>query len=228
MADVSLIAGLYGRPSGCIITAHRQHLRMSQSGCYLSRGRPWLIMWAKGIDLLTALCQKPCSQTSLGGSHISMDETADEGGSTRPRTRRLKLHANTHNAMKQTSSGRCTASKMKWPYVGVFTAAKQHAMEQLTGFNGTLLSDGYAVYSQGLIHSNSQGPATLPQRMLGAHFVVTSKKQLDYYAKESAIRLGWNTKVVLNRSPNTPDFHLSRRTPCTIASNTASQLSRIL
>jgi hypothetical protein len=84
-----------------------------------------------------------------------------------------------------------------WPIYGeqdevAFTwsssRGKQHAIAQLTGFNGTLLSDGYAVYSQIIDTLNSQGQH-ITHAACWAHTRRYFEKALDYHPKEAQYAL---------------------------------------
>jgi transposase len=146
-ADVSLLAGLMVDKAVYHLPLHRQHQRMLDAGVTLSRST--LINYvSKGIELLRPIA-KAMLVNMLNGQHLAMDEVPHKVGRTL-----AKGHA--HRQMKQTYF---------WPIYGqdnevAFTwnnnRSTQHAIEQLTGFNGTLLTDGYVAYTKAI---NQQGQA---------------------------------------------------------------------
>jgi len=183
-ADVSLIAGLMVDKAVYHLPLHRQHLRMLQSGVTLSRAT--LINYvSQGIDLLTPIA-KAMLRNIIGGSHISMDETPMKAG-RKSSTRRSSSHK-THNVMKQTYFWPIYGEQDEVAFTWSSSRGKQHAMAQLKGFNGTLLSDGYAVYSQVIDTLNSQGQH-ITHAACWAHTRRYFEKAVDYYPKEAAYAL---------------------------------------
>lgn len=174
-ADVSLLAGLMVDKAVFHLPLHRQHLRMLQSGVTLSRAT--LINYvSQGIDLLTPIATAVLDNI-LGGGNISMDETPMKAG-RQPSTRRK------HNTMKQTYFWPIYGEQDEVAFTWSSSRGKQHAIEQLSGFNGTLLSDGYAVYSQVIDTLNSQGQH-ITHATCWAHTRRYFEKALDYHPKEA-------------------------------------------
>lgn len=181
-ADVSVIAGMMVDKAVYHLPLHRQHLRMLQSGVTLSRAT--LINYvSQGIELLTPIA-KAMLGNIVSGSHISMDETPMKAG-RQPSTRRS---SNTHKAMKQTYFWPIYGEQDEVAFTWSSSRGKQHAMQQLSGFNGTLLSDGYAVYSQVIETLNTQGQH-ITHAACWAHTRRYFEKALNYHPKEAQYAL---------------------------------------
>ena len=126
-ADVSLLAGLMVDKAVYHLPLYRQHQRMLDSGVRVSRST--LINWMnKGIELLKPIYQAQWRHI-LQSKVLAMDEVPMKAG------RKGK------GKMQQTYF---------WPMYGeddevAFTWSRnrshQHAVDQLTGFSGTLLTD---------------------------------------------------------------------------------------
>lgn len=178
-ADVSLLAGLMVDKAVFHLPLHRQHLRMLQSGVTLSRAT--LINYvSQGIDLLTPIAKAVLSNIISGGN-ISMDETPMKAG--RQSSTRRK-----HNTMKQTYFWPIYGEQDEVAFTWSSSRGKQHAMEQLTGFNGTLLSDGYDVYSRVIDTLNNQGQH-ITHAACWSHTRRYFEKTLDYHPKEAEYAL---------------------------------------
>jgi transposase len=141
-ADVSLLAGLLVDKAVYHLPLYRQHQRMLDAGVHVSRAS--LINWVqKAIDLLTPIAQA-MKQHILQSNVLAMDEVP------------IKAGRKSKGKMKQTYF---------WPIYGeldevAFTwstsRGKQHAIDQLDGFNGTLLTDGYQAYTKAVTQLNEQ------------------------------------------------------------------------
>lgn len=133
-ADVSLLAGLMVDKAVYHLPLYRQHQRLLDSGIKLSRAT--LINYIqKGIELLKPIYQAQLDHI-LQSKVLAMDEVP------------MKAGRKSKGKMRQTYF---------WPIYGeedevAFTWSKsrgtQFAVEQLKGFSGTLLSDGYPVYTK--------------------------------------------------------------------------------
>ena len=133
-ADVSLIAGLMVDKGVYHLPLYRQHQRMIDSGVHISRAT--LINWVqKGIELLRPIYQANL-KSIISSQTLAMDEVP------------IKAGRKSKGKMKQTYF---------WPMFGdnneiAFTWSNSrgflHAQNQLEGFTGTLLTDGYAAYSK--------------------------------------------------------------------------------
>lgn len=142
-ADVSLLAGLMVDKAVYHLPLYRQHQRMLDSGVCVSRST--LIQWIhKGIELLRPIYQAQWRHI-LQSKVLAMDEVPIKAG------RKGK------GKMQQTYF---------WPMYGdsdeiAFTWSRsrghRHAVEQLTGFNGTLLSDGYTAYETAIAALTREG-----------------------------------------------------------------------
>lgn len=150
--DVSLLAGLMVDKAVYHLPLHRQHQRMLDAGVTLSRAT-LLNYVSRGIELLRPIVQAML-QHMLSRNYLAMDEVPMKAGRA-PSTGRK------HSTMKQTYF---------WPIYGqddevVFTwsrgRASAHAIDQLTGFSGVLLSDGYSAYSHTVKKLNEQGQALI-------------------------------------------------------------------
>lgn len=141
-ADVSLIAGLMIDKGVYHLPLYRQHQRMIDSGIHISRAT--LINWMKkGIELLKPIYRAQF-QSIIDSKVLAMDEVP------------IKAGRKSKGKMRQT---------YYWPMFGdrdevAFTWSKSksmlHAKEQLAEFNGVLLTDGYAAYSQTVKQLNQQ------------------------------------------------------------------------
>lgn len=141
-ADVSLIAGLMVDKGVYHLPLYRQHQRMIDSGVHISRAT--LINWIqKGIELLRPIHQANL-QSIINSKTLAMDEVP------------IKAGRKSKGKMKQTYF---------WPMFGdnneiAFTWSNSrgflHAQNQLEGFTGTLLTDGYAAYSKTVAKLNEK------------------------------------------------------------------------
>lgn len=131
-ADVSLLAGLLVDKAVYHLPLYRQHQRMLNSGIQLSRST-LLNYMTRSIALLEPIYQAQW-QSALESAVVAIDEVPMKAGRKAPGT------------MKQTYF---------WPIYGdrdevVFTwsagRSHQHAVDQLSGFSGILLTDGYDAY----------------------------------------------------------------------------------
>jgi len=141
-ADVSLIAGLMVDKGVYHLPLYRQHQRMIDSGVHISRAT--LINWVqKGIELLRPIYQANL-KSIINSQTLAMDEVP------------IKAGRKSKGKMKQTYF---------WPMYGdnneiAFTWSNSrgflHAQNQLQGFTGTLLTDGYAAYSKTVAKLNEK------------------------------------------------------------------------
>ena len=139
-ADVSLLAGLMVDKAVYHLPLYRQHQRLLDSGIRVSRAS--LINWMKkGIELLRPIYQAQWRHI-LQSQVLAMDEVPMKAG------RKGK------GKMQQTYF---------WPIYGeddevAFTWSRsrghQHAVDQLSDFEGTLLTDGYAAYDKAIAQLN--------------------------------------------------------------------------
>lgn len=134
MADVSVLAGMLIDKFVYHMPLYRQHQRLQQAGVTLSRAT--LTNWTqRAINLLKPIADSQLQQV-LQSKILAMDETPIK-------------------------AGRKQKGKMKstwfWPIYGendevVFTWSTSrgtaHVEQQLKGFKGTLLTDGYAAYDR--------------------------------------------------------------------------------
>lgn len=143
-ADVSVLAGLMVDKAVYHLPLYRQHQRMLDSGVRVSRTT--LINWInKGIELLKPIYRALWRHVLLS-KILAMDEVP------------MKAGRKGQGKMQQTYF---------WPIYGeanevVFTwchnRGHQHAVQQLEGFTGTLLTDGYAGYTKAIntLNKNDQ------------------------------------------------------------------------
>ena len=133
-ADVSLLAGLMVDKGVYHLPLYRQHQRMIDSGIHISRAT--LTNWIqKGIELLKPIYRAQL-KSILASKTLAMDEVP------------IKAGRKSKGKMKQT---------YYWPMFGdndeiAFTWSNSkgfvHAKNQLNGFSGVLLTDGYAAYTR--------------------------------------------------------------------------------
>ena len=141
-ADVSLLAGMLVDKAVYHLPLYRQHQRLLDSGIHLSRAT--LINWmSKSIDLLTPIYEAQRKHI-LQSKVLAIDEVP------------MKAGRKSKGKMRQTYF---------WPIYGeedevAFTWSRsrgyQHAVDQLTGFTGTLLTDGYGAYDKTVAQLNQQ------------------------------------------------------------------------
>lgn len=141
-ADVSLVAGLLVDKAVYHLPLYRQHQRLQDAGIQVSRAS--LTNWVKkGIELLKPIYQAQW-QHVVQSKVLAMDEVP------------IKAGRKSKGKMKQT---------YYWPIYGesdevVFTwsasRGHQHAVDQLTGFTGTLLTDGYNAYEKAVAKLNAE------------------------------------------------------------------------
>ena len=141
-ADVSVLAGLMVDKAVYHLPLYRQHQRMLDSGVRVSRAT--LTNWLnKGIELLKPIYQAQAKHV-LQSKILAMDEVPMKAG--------------------RKSKGKMQQSYF-WPMYGdgdemVFTWSRNrghaHAVEQLKGFSGTLLTDGYSAYDKALVKLNKE------------------------------------------------------------------------
>lgn len=146
VADVSLLAGMLIDKYCFHLPLYRQHQRMLQCGIQVSRTS--LTTWAgRAIDLLRPITVALSAQV-LASRVLAMDETPIKAG--------------------RESKGKMRAAYL-WPIYGeddevIFHYAPSrehhHVDHFLAGFRGTLLTDGYAAYTEyaarqdGITHAN--------------------------------------------------------------------------
>jgi transposase len=134
VADVSLLAGLLVDKFVYHLPLYRQHQRLADAGIQLSRST--LTAWVqRSIELLRPV-EEAQRRHLLQSKVLAMDETPIKAG----RAGQGKLRTGWY-----------------WPIYGeadevcfTYSASRgsQHVKDQLAGFAGVLLSDGYAAYEQ--------------------------------------------------------------------------------
>jgi len=153
-ADVSLLAGLMVDKAVYHLPLYRQHQRMLDSGVRVSRAT--LLNWMKkGIELLKPIYQAQWRHI-LQSKVLAMDEVPMKAG--------------------RKSKGKMQQSYY-WPIYGeedevAFTWSRsrgyRHAVDQLTGFSGTLVTDGYSAYEKAITQLN-QDDAEIVHATCWAH-----------------------------------------------------------
>ncbi len=133
-ADVSILAGLLIDKFAYHCPLYRQHQKLEMAGIRVSRST--LTQWAqRSIELLTPIYQAQ-QRHILQSKTLAMDETPIKAG----RKQKGKMR-----------------TAYFWPIYGdsdevAFTYSssrgQQHILEQLQGFQGTLLTDGYVAYQR--------------------------------------------------------------------------------
>ena len=140
--DVSLLAGLMVDKAVYHLPLYRQHQRMLDSGVQVSRAT--LINWMKkGIELLKPIYQAMLKHI-LKSKVLAMDEVPIKAGKAGK------------GKMKQTYFWPIYGEENEVAFTWSATKSAQHAIEQLTGFNGTLLTDGYSAYTKTVDTLNQQ------------------------------------------------------------------------
>lgn len=142
-ADVSVLAGMMVDKAIYHLPLYRQHQRLQDAGIKLSRAT--LTNWiAKSIELLRPIYDAQCRHI-LTSSVLGMDEVP------------IKAGRKSKGKMKQTYF---------WPMYGdndeiAFTWSENrgtaHAIKKLNGFEGVLLTDGYAAYTKAVAQLNKAG-----------------------------------------------------------------------
>src|SRR5690606_11717697 len=140
-ADVSLLAGLMVDKAVYHLPLHRQHQRLRSRGIVLSRTA--LLNYVSGGIALLEPIDRAQWQGVLDSTVVAMDEVPMKAGRKGP------------GQMKQSYF---------WPIFGdreevVFTwsasRSRHHPEQQLHGFAGTLLTDGYDVYRRVVAQLNT-------------------------------------------------------------------------
>lgn len=154
-ADVSLLAGLMVDKAVYHLPLYRQHQRLQDAGIRVSRAS--LLNWMqKGLHLLKPIYHAQW-QHILRSQVLAMDEVPIKAG--------------------RKSRGKMKTSYF-WPIYGeqnevAFTWSNsrghQHAVAQLTGFSGTLLTDGYRAYDKTVAKLNKQQAEPIVQANCWAH-----------------------------------------------------------
>jgi transposase len=184
-ADVSLLAGLMVDKTVYHLPLHRQHQRMLDAGITISRATLTGYV-KKGIELLRPI-ERAQWCNILSGSDIAMDEVPMKAGRVNTASRKT-------SKMKQTYF---------WPIYGeqdevAFTWSKSrgmaHAMEQLQGFNGTLLTDGYSAYTS-VVKKLNQQDQNITHASCWAHLRRMFEKALDAAPEEAQLALDMIAKL---------------------------------
>ena len=184
-ADVSLLAGLMVDKAVYHLPLHRQHQRMSDAGVTISRATLTGYV-KKSIELLRPI-ERAQWRNILSGSDIAMDEVPMKAGRVNTTSRKT-------SKMKQTYF---------WPIYGeqdevAFTWSKSrgmaHAMEQLQGFNGTLLTDGYSAYTS-VVKKLNQQDQNITHASCWAHLRRMFEKALDAAPEEAQLALDMIAKL---------------------------------
>lgn len=162
-ADASLLAGLMVDKAVYHLPLYRQHQRMLNSGIVLSRST-LLNYVSRGIALLEPIYRAQW-RSVLDSAVLAMDEVPMKAGRKGP------------GRMKQSYF---------WPIYGdrdevVFTwsasRSRLHAEQQLCGFTGTLLTDGYDAYSR-VVSDLNRGEARITHANCWAHSRRTFERAL--------------------------------------------------
>lgn len=141
-ADVSLIAGLMIDKGVYHLPLYRQHQRMIDSGVHISRAT--LINWVqKGIELLRPI-YKANLKSIINSQTLAMDEVP------------IKAGRKSKGKMKQTYFWPMYGDKDEIAFTWSNSRGFLHAKNQLEGFTGTLLTDGYAAYSKTVTKLNEK------------------------------------------------------------------------
>ena len=132
MADVSVLAGLLVDKFVYHLPLYRQHQRLKQNGITLSRST--LTQWVqKATELLQPIYDAQL-QHILRSKVLAMDETPIKAG----RKKKGKMQSTWYWPIYgEQDELACTWSSSR---------ATAHIEKQLSGFKGTLLTDGYAAY----------------------------------------------------------------------------------
>jgi transposase len=141
-ADVSLLAGMMVDKAVYHLPLYRQHQRLIDSGIQLSRAT--LTNWIfKSIELL-----RPIYQAQLGhilkSQVLGMDEVP------------IKAGRKTKGKMKQTYFWPIYGDNDEIAFTWSSSRGTAHAIEQLQGFSGTLITDGYQAYTKAVVQLNKQ------------------------------------------------------------------------
>ena len=140
--DVSLLAGLMVDKAVYHLPLYRQHQRMLDSGVQVSRAT--LTNWIqKGIELLKPIYRAMLKNISKSRV-LAMDEVPIKAGKAGK------------GKMKQTYFWPIYGEEDEVAFTWSSTKSAKHAIEQLTGFNGVLLTDGNPAYTKTVETLNAQ------------------------------------------------------------------------
>jgi transposase len=163
-ADVSLLAGLMVDKAVYHLPLYRQHQRMLDSGITVSRAT--LINWIqKGIELLRPIYQAMLRQM-LQSSVLAMEEVPMKAG------RKYK------GKMQQTYFWPIYGEQDEVAFTWSTSRGTQQAISQLSGFSGTLLTDGYIAYEKAVAQLNKH-EHTVTHATCWAHSRRTFEKALQ-------------------------------------------------
>ena len=163
-ADVSLLAGLMVDKAVYHLPLYRQHQRMLDSGITVSRAT--LINWIqKGIELLRPIYQAMLRQM-LQSSVLAMEEVPMKAG---------RKHK---GKMQQTYFWPIYGEQDEVAFTWSTSRGTQQAISQLSGFSGTLLTDGYIAYEKAVAQLNKH-EHTVTHATCWAHSRRTFEKALQ-------------------------------------------------
>ena len=142
VGDVSVIAGLMVDKAVYHLPLYRQHQRMLDSGIRVSRST--LLNWVnKGIELLRPIYQAQWRHI-LQSQVLAMDEVP------------IKAGRKGQGKMQQTYYWPLYGEEDEVAFTWSTSRGHRHAVEQLKGFSGTLLTDGYSAYEKAVAALNEQ------------------------------------------------------------------------
>jgi transposase len=163
-ADVSLLGGLMVYKAVYHLPLYRQHQRMLDSGVTVSRAT--LINWIqKGIELLRPIYQAMLHQM-VQSSVLAMDEVPMKAG---------RKHK---GKMQQTYFWPIYGEQDEVAFTWSTSRGIEHAIKQLSGFSGTLLTDGYVAYEKAVAQLNKH-EHTVTHATCWAHSRRTFEKALQ-------------------------------------------------
>lgn len=196
--DVSLLAGLMVDKAVYHLPLHRQHQRMLDSGITVSRAT--LTNWIqKGIELLRPIARAQW-QHILQSKILAMDEVPIKAG-------RKKGAGRQPGHMKQTYFWPIYGDRDEVAFTWSQSRGMAHAQEQLNGFSGTLLTDGYAAYSKTVEQLNQQ-EQKIVHAACWAHMRRGFEKALDSHPQDAQQALD-NIAAIYRNEKHIRDKQLS-------------------
>jgi hypothetical protein len=135
-ADVSLLAGMLVDKFRYHLPLYRQHQRLAAAGITLSRAT--LTSWVHRTAELLGPIYEAQLASIVSGRVVAMDETPIRAGHQKGRPGRMRT-----GYFWPVYGDR---DEVAFPYAP--TRATQHVEALLSGFEGTLLSDGYEAYAR--------------------------------------------------------------------------------
>jgi len=170
MVDVSFLAGMLVDKFVYHLPLYRQHQRLQQAGVTLSRSS--LTSWTqRALDLLKPISDAQLKQILLS-QVLAMDETPIKAGKKQK------------GKMQSTWFWPIYGEQDEVAFTWSNTRGSIHVEQQLNGFKGTLLSDGYCAYDK---FAKNNPDVTLAQCWTHTRRYFVKSQEIEPHATEQAL-----------------------------------------